>query len=142
MSDETNIDLKAVRTELGLSQRELADLIGVSHRTVQSCEQGWRKPSPAVERAALLLLLAICHGPGFSANICWETMDCPEDERLACLVYQSRQEQLCWPLSGNVCQGKRLRTWKDKKATCMKCDFFRTLLPEGAPTRKGAGSSR
>ena len=42
---------------------------------------------------------------------------------------------LCWLLSGNVCQGKRLRAWKDKKAMCMQCDFFQKLLPDGLPTR-------
>jgi DNA-binding XRE family transcriptional regulator len=137
MAEENHLDLKAIRKELGLSQTQFADLIGVSQRTVQSCEQGWRKPSPAFERAVLLLLLANRHGPGFGANICWDEMECPDEERKACLVYQSRQGHLCWLLTGNVCQGKRLRTWKDKKATCMKCDFFRTLIPEGLPTRGG-----
>jgi hypothetical protein len=132
MSDEDHIDLKAVRTELGLSQTDLADLIGVSQRTVQSCEQGWRKPSPAAKR----------HGPDFSAYICWDTMECSDDERATCLVYQSRQGHLCWLLSGNICQGKRLRTWKEKKSMCMRCDFFQKLRPEGLPTRKGGGSNK
>ncbi|MFG1691448.1 helix-turn-helix domain-containing protein, partial [Gemmatimonadota bacterium] len=101
MADETHIDLKAVRTELGLSQAELADLIGVSQRTVQSCEQSWRKPGPAVEKAVLLLLLASRHGADFGINVCWETLDCSDDERGGCLVYQSRQGHLCWLLSGN-----------------------------------------
>ncbi len=136
MADETHIDLKTIRTELELSQTELADLIGVSQRTVQSCEQGWRKPSPALERAVLLILLAKRHGPDFSGNICWDAMGCSEDERSACLVYQSRQGHLCWLLSGNVCQGKRLRTWKDKKAMCMQCDFFQKLIPDGPPTQE------
>jgi DNA-binding XRE family transcriptional regulator len=142
MADESHIDLKIIRTELKLSQVELADLIGVSQRTVQSCEQGWRRPSPAVEKAVLLLLLAKRHGPDFSANICWDAMDCSDDERSACLVYQSRQGHLCWLLSGNVCQGKRLRTWKDKKAMCMQCDFFQKLIPDGPPTRMETDSSK
>ena len=50
MSSETFLDLKAIRTELGLSQAALAALLGVSERTVQSCEQGWRHPGHAVER--------------------------------------------------------------------------------------------
>ncbi len=135
MAADTYIDLKAVRRELGLSQAELADLIGVSQRTVQSCEQGWRKPSPAVEKAVLLLLLASRHGANLAMNVCWDVMDCSEDDRRGCLVYKSRQGHLCWLLTGNICQGKRLRSWEDKKATCMQCDFFQHLLPDGLPGR-------
>ena len=135
MDDDRHIDLKAARAELGMSQTAFADLLGVSERTVQSCEQGWRMPSPAVEKAVLLLLLTKQHGAGFSANICWHVIECPEEERKACLVYQSRQGHLCWLLSGNVCKGNNLRTWKEKKDTCMQCEFFKTLLPEGPPIR-------
>jgi len=129
------IDLKAVRGELGMSQAEFADMIGVSPRTVQSCEQGWRNPSPAVEKASLLLLLASRHGPAFGEHACWDTLDCSDEERRVCLVSQTRQGHLCWLLSGNICQGKRLHSWEDKKATCLECPFFRELLPDGLPTR-------
>ncbi len=135
MAAKQYLDLKGIRLELGLSQSELADLLGVSQRTVQSCEQGWRRPSAAVEKAAILLLLARRHGPDFGMNVCWDTIDCSTDDRKECLVYQSRQGHLCWLLSGNICQGRRLRSWEDKKATCMQCTFFQKLLPEGFPTR-------
>ena len=35
------------RTKAGLTQKQLAELIGVSHRTITSYEQGERKPYPA-----------------------------------------------------------------------------------------------
>ncbi len=54
-------------------------------------------------------LLAGRHGADFGMNVCWNALDCSDDEREGCLVYQSRQGHLCWLLSGNVCQGKRLR---------------------------------
>jgi len=48
------IDVRRIRAELGLSQSEFADLLGVSARTVQDWEQGRNQPgSPA---AALLRL--------------------------------------------------------------------------------------
>ena len=134
MTLETSVDLKVIRKELGMSQAELADMIGVSLRTVQSCEQGWRNPGPAVEKAAILLLLAKRHGAEFGMRVCWDTVNCPGEDRMGCLVYQSRQGHLCWLLSGNICQGKRMRTWQDKKAICTDCSFFRQLLPEGIPT--------
>ncbi len=121
-------DLKAVRAELGLSQAELAALLGVSARTVQSCEQGWRHPGSALEKSILLLLMACRQGESFGSHLCWEATDCAPDVRNGCLVYRSRQGHLCWFLTGNICKGRRLRNWPDKKAVCGECEFFRILL--------------
>ena len=96
------IDLKAVRKVLGLGQTEFADVLGTSLRTVQSCEQGWRNPGPAVEKAALLLLMVHHHGPDVGTHVCWDSLQCPERERNSCLVYQARQGHLCWLLSAGV----------------------------------------
>ncbi len=136
MSSMAHLDLRAVRAEAGLTQTELADVIGVSVRTVQSCEQGWRNPSAAVEKAALLLLSAKRNGADCTQPMCWEAVGCREEERRACLVFQTRQGHLCWLLSGNLCQGAHLRSWDDKKAACTRCAFFRKLLPGGIPMRK------
>jgi putative transcriptional regulator len=46
------------RNQLGMSQSELAALMGVSSRTQQDWEQGRRKPSDA---AQTLLRVAIAH---------------------------------------------------------------------------------
>lgn len=46
------------RSRLGMSQSELADLMGVSTRTLQDWEQGRRKPTGA---AQTLLRVAIAH---------------------------------------------------------------------------------
>jgi len=46
------------RSRLGMSQSELASLIGVSTRTLQDWEQGRRKPTGA---AQTLLRVAIAH---------------------------------------------------------------------------------
>jgi DNA-binding XRE family transcriptional regulator len=136
VSSEIYIDLRAIRQELDLSQAELAALIGVSERTIQSCEQGWRNPGQAVEKAALLLLLARRHGSRFEEHRCWESINCDDEERSSCLVHQSHQGHVCWLLSGNFCRGRLLRTWDDKKEACFSCPFFLELLPEGVPLLK------
>jgi len=133
MANSTRIDLRAVRDRIGLSQSGFADLMGCSVRTVQACEQGWRNPSPGVEKSAVLLLLAKRHGLEFRSKACWDVLGCSKDKRDSCLVYQTRQGHLCWLLSGNICRGKHLRTWKDKKETCTNCSFFKELLPDGLP---------
>ncbi len=51
-------DVKRIRADLGLSQREFAALLGVSVDTVQNWEQSRRQPRGA---ARLLLLIAQRH---------------------------------------------------------------------------------
>jgi DNA-binding XRE family transcriptional regulator len=135
VSGDNCLDLKFVRNELDLSQSRFADLLGVSARTVQACEQGWRNPSAAVEKSALLLLLAKRHGEQFREFECWSTMNCSGEKREKCLAYLTHQGHLCWLLSGNICQGRRVECWADKKAFCEMCAFFKELLPQGLPKR-------
>lgn len=116
-----------------MGQSEFADALGVSLRTVQSCEQGWRNPGPAVEKAALFLLMIHHHGPEVGTFVCWETIGCADRERDACLAHRGRQGHLCWLLSGNTCKGIHLQTWEDKKRFCCECEFFQRLFPEGVP---------
>ncbi len=51
------ISVREIRSELGLSQSELAALVGIGTRAIQSYEQEWRQPSEMVERVVLLLLI-------------------------------------------------------------------------------------
>ena len=129
------IDLGAIRRKIGMGQAEFADRLGVSIRTVQSCEQGWRNPGAAVERGALLLLLLHHHGPGLTRLACWRTMGCSAQERATCVVHETSQGHLCWLLSGHICRGVGLHSWADKKRHCLDCLFFRELFPDGVPTR-------
>lgn len=123
----------AVRTELGLSQAALADLLGVSPRTVQSWEQGWRRPSDALEKSLLLLVMAWRQGDTLGSQVCWDVLNCSDDEREQCLAYRSRQGHLCWFLTGNICRGRHLRRWRDKKGMCAECAFFRRLFRGDVP---------
>ena len=122
------LDVRRVRDELGLSQSQFADLAGVSTRAIQSCEQGWRTPSSALERTILLLLLAYRNGRELGDLACWETRDCPADVRDGCLVFWCRQGHICWLLSGNKCDGRPMRTWKEKKTACGECSFMKRLI--------------
>ncbi len=122
------LDMRRAREEMGMTQGELADLLGVSIRVVQSCEQGWRHPSANVERHLLLLLLTHRLGDQFGQQKCWATNDCPPERCAACIVGRSRQGHVCWLLSGNLCGGKRVSTWAKKKAVCGECRFMHHLL--------------
>lgn len=122
------LNLKAARRVMGLSQTQLATLLGVSPRTVQSCEQGWRKPSPALEKSLLLLRIGHERGAELCSTRCWETKNCTDNDRMACLAFRTRQGHLCWLMSGNACSGKRVRSWEEKKQVCAQCPHFHLLL--------------
>ena len=122
------VEIKTVREELGLSQSDIASLIGVSVRTIQACEQGWRNPSPILERQVLLLLISTRQGSEFLKSKCWEEGSCASESCSSCLVKRTRQGHLCWFLTGNNCKGQALKNWAEKKAVCSTCDFFWKLL--------------
>ena len=122
------LDIKTIRERLGLSQSEFALLLGFSPRTIQSCEQGWRQPSPSLCRMATLLLIAEEQGPNFSSIRCWEETNCPPEVRDECIAYRSRQGHLCWFLTGTLCGGKRMHDWDAKQEICNGCAVFQKLV--------------
>ena len=127
-------DLKAVRDELKISQATLASYLGVSVRTVQSCEQGWRCPGETVKKALLLLLITHRRREELTELQCWKEMGCTDAQREHCLIYQSRQGHLCWFLLGNQCSAQPNLGWKEKQTMCRQCSFFLKLTrPAGAP---------
>lgn len=127
--DENGIHLKAIREELGLSQAQLAALVGFSKRAIQSCEQGWRHAGARLEKAVLLLLMSHRNPEGIHADPCWEVMDCPPDRCDRCITFRSRQGHLCWYLSGTLCASGGPE-WDSKRPICVSCRIFRRLMRE------------
>jgi len=127
---EQGINIKAIRQELGTTQAELAQLVGFSLRAIQSCEEGWRHPGPALETLVLLLLIAHRNGGGMRTFRCWEIKDCPEDRCRQCITFRTGQGHLCWFLSGTLCGNQRDRDWEQKRTNCIKCKLFLMMLGE------------
>jgi DNA-binding XRE family transcriptional regulator len=136
------VDIKAIREKLGLSQGDLAALVGFSVRAIQSCEQGWRKPSPALEKMLLLLYVAELQGSSFGTERCWEMMGCAPETRDTCVAYRSRQGHLCWFLTGTLCRGQRMGDWLKKRATCADCAYFRRLMTPSPETMLEPGPEK
>jgi len=129
------VDLKAIREEMGISQSEFAAMLAISPRTIQSCEQDLRAPSAGVEKAALLLLLAHRNGVEFGKHHCWRSTHCPKTLCGGCIAYLSRQGHLCWFLTGTYCKGVQVHTWGEKLALCNDCPFFAELVGGKIPVR-------
>ena len=51
-------ELSEIRKHLGKTQKQLAQLLGVSLKTVKSFEQGWRNIPAYIERQIIFLLAA------------------------------------------------------------------------------------
>jgi DNA-binding XRE family transcriptional regulator len=120
--------VKQIRSEMGLSQSELAAMLGIGVRAIQSYEQEWRQPSDMVQRMLLLLLIAHRRGTGLAEIKCWEHKRCSPETRAGCIAYSTRQGHLCWFLTGTVCEGKRQKAWEDKLRMCLDCAFMQDLL--------------
>lgn len=56
-----NLRLKAARAAMGLSQQQLADLVGVSRQTINAIEKGDYNPT-------VNLCIAICRALGLTLN--------------------------------------------------------------------------
>ena len=121
-------EFSQIRRYLGKTQAQIAQLLGVSSKAIQSFEQGWRNIPAYTERQLLFLLhLKGLTEPGLEP--CWEKMNCDQQTRQRCPAWEFQADHLCWFLNGTVCQGRVQQDWESKMQLCRQCDFFRALFP-------------
>ncbi len=120
-----------IRYILGKSQKQLAKILCVSVKTLQSFEQGWRKIPVYIEREMLLLLSLKRNGGQINIDMqpCWEVTDCPQEWREKCITWELRTTYFCWYLNGTYCQGEYKQTWEEKISLCRQCKVFQSLFP-------------
>ena len=135
-------EFRWIRQKFLKTQKEMSELLGVSLKTVQSFEQGWRKIPAHVERQTLFLL-ALKSGTRRRVSSCWEIRRCPREMQKTCPAWEFRSGHLCWFINGTTCQGKPQRTWSQKMVLCRKCEVFASfkkrwsLTPEGRTIQGG-----
>jgi hypothetical protein len=112
-----------LRSSLGKSQRELAELLGLSLKAVESYEQGWRQVPFHVERMMYFLSLKLSSDGGRDGKPCWDAKGCPEAKRSACVAYVSDEGRFCWFFTGRLCAdaGPGLEG-------CRGCEVFASML--------------
>ena len=125
-------EFSRIRHYLGKSQSEIAKLLCVSSKAVQSFEQGWRNIPTSAERQ-LLLLLSLKITSGGQQVPCWEMRNCPDEWKVNCPAFELKAGHLCWFINGTFCSGKCQDNWRKKIEICRKCEVFQkmTLLIEG-----------
>jgi len=127
-----------IRRYLGKTQEEMATLLGVSAKAIQSFEQGWRKV-PAYTERQLLFLVYLKRPPAESATPCWAKRQCAPEVRRNCVAWELRAGNLCWFVNGTACEGKVQDNWKEKMCLCRQCEVFRSLVPALGEVDSGVG---
>lgn len=135
--DMTAAEFKTFRDVLGRSQRQLAHLLGVSARAIQSFEQGWRNVPHYVERQFLFLVTLSMRGRR-GRTPCWEVRGCPTGQRNQCPAWEFNAGDLCWFINGTICRSKPEPSWNKKMETCRRCEVFVAAfsLPASKPARR------
>ncbi len=117
-----------IRCHLGKTQSQIAQLLGISPKAIQSFEQGWRNIPVHAERQ-VLFLLASRQLPQKKNRACWVIRKCPMEIRQNCPAWEFQVGHLCWFINGTICQGEVQKGWRQKMKICRQCEVFQALLP-------------
>ena len=120
-------EFSEIRSHLGKTQSQMAQLLGVSPKAIQSFEQGWRHIPTYAERQ-VLFLLARKRAHNKRGTPCWVIQKCPTKTRRNCPAWEFQSGHLCWFINGTVCQGEVQESWREKMEMCRQCKVFQPIL--------------
>jgi len=120
-------EIRRFRKRLGKTQRQMAQLLGVSLKAVHSYEQGWRSIPSYVERQGFFLVSRLQENIK-DRNPCWVVKNCPSEKKKLCPAWEFNAGDLCWFISGTICDGTVQKTWGEKMKFCRSCDILKSLL--------------
>jgi len=120
-------DLRSIRQALGKTQSEMAGLLSVSTRAVQSYEQGWRPVPPHVRKMAIFLLCVSRRHRG-KVVPCWQIRKCSRQARAACPAHQMGEGELCWLVTGDACPLAESASPEEKADRCARCPVLMERL--------------
>ena len=124
----TGKEFSNIRHYLDKTQKEMATLLCVSSKAIQSFEQGWRQVPSNSERY-LLFLLSLRKASREDVRPCWEIRDCPVEWRENCVAWEFQAGDFCWFINGTFCQGEVKDNWYDKMKLCRQCEVFKSIIP-------------
>jgi DNA-binding XRE family transcriptional regulator len=120
------------RAMLGKSRRELAAILGLSPKAVESYEQGWRKVPDSIERMLYFLVLKLRGASAAGLKPCWELRGCAEEARSSCVARIAGEGSFCWFLTGRTCASASKAAREEGRAAgaryCYSCPAFSRLL--------------
>ena len=125
----TNKIFSKIRKRMGKTQKQMAQLLGVSLKAVQSFEQGWRNIPAYVERHLYFLMFRL-EASGKKIDPCWTTIKCPLNVKRRCPAWEYQTGDLCWFINGTICHGEPEKDWHEKMISCRKCKVFKEMIPD------------
>ena len=120
-------EFKRLRSRLGKTQKQMAELLGTSLKAVHSYEQGWRTIPAHVERQ-MFFLVAQLRWTHVGRKSCWVVKNCPPEQKRKCPAWEFKAGKLCWFICGTICDGRARGSWKEKMKICRSCEVFTSLL--------------
>ena len=125
------------RVLLGKSQRDLARLLGISLKAVESYEQGWRNVPSNIERMLYFLLFKLNEKSFAQESPCWSTKSCSDASRKECVAYVTGEGHFCWFFTGGLCASAKASGIGERY--CYTCKVFSRIntLVESAATTEG-----
>lgn len=121
------IQFKRFRKQLNKTQKEIANLLGISIKAVHSYEQGWRSIPPSVERQ-LLFLVSNTPANRKKQKNCWTQKNCAKEVKYRCPAWEFQTGRLCWFINGTICSGQTQGNWQNKMEICRTCVVFNNLF--------------
>jgi DNA-binding XRE family transcriptional regulator len=115
-----------LRVKLGKTQKELARLLGVSLKAVQSYEQGWRAVPIHIERQLYFLAVSQRGDGRNKRKDCWVLKKCVHKKD--CPAWEFQAGHLCWFLNGTRCECTIDKKWREKMEICRNCEVLTSLL--------------
>lgn len=123
----TGSKFSEIRKKLKKTQKDMSELLGISLKTVQSYEQGFRNIPANIERILYFLLFKLNMHKLDLNQVCWKKTKCPENIRNNCIAWLAQEGFFCWFLTGKTCLGRKLLDQNDFQS-CFECSFFSDKL--------------
>lgn len=115
------------RTRINKTQKQIAELLGISIKAVHSYEQGWRKIPAHVERQ-IIFLLSRKRDDNKKLRACWTIKKCPKKRREQCPAWEFQAGKMCWFINGTICECQSMQNWEEKMVICRNCQVLAELL--------------
>ncbi len=112
------------RKKLNKTQGQMAQLLGISIKAVQSYEQGWRPIAVHAERQMFFLISR----KRSNRKPCWKIKKCPVDIKKQCPAWEFRTGDICWIINGTMCCSGACKEWTEKIKCCKSCEVLAPLL--------------
>lgn len=122
-----SLEFKSFREKLKKTQRQMAQLLGVSLKAVHSYEQGWRSIPSSVERQ-VYFLASRKKANARKQKACWTVKKCSAEQKKQCPAWELQTGDLCWFINGTICDGTVQNNWDEKMKICKSCNVFNDLF--------------